>query len=148
MAGAFTKFREKNGKLNELEFAKMVGMQSSTISTADRNDVEKMKVKTVIKMATALGMSAGELLDELLLLEAEVLEDVKNKILEFLEEDGYRPASDEDLMAIVKLVKKDIPYTIEDGKVISGGGIWVASVIEEVSPNVNDEFEGWQDEEI
>ncbi|MBC6300290.1 hypothetical protein [Listeria booriae] len=146
MAGAFTKFREKNGKLNELEFAKMVGMQSSTISTADRNDVEKMKVKTVIKMATALGMSAGELLDELLLLEAEVFEDFKNKTLELLEEDGYTPVSDKDVMNILELVKKDIPYTIEDGKVISGGGIWVASVIEEVSPNVNDEFEGWQDE--
>ncbi|MBC2369977.1 hypothetical protein HBP99_15215 [Listeria booriae] len=146
MAGAFTKFREKNGKLNELEFAKMVGMQSSTISTADRNDVEKMKVKTVIKMATALGMSAGELLDELLLLEAEVFEDFKNKTLELLEEDGYTPVSDKDVMNILELVKKDIPYTIENGKVISGGGIWVASVIEEVSPNVNDEFEGWQDE--
>ncbi|MBC1523719.1 hypothetical protein HB884_05795 [Listeria booriae] len=148
MAGAFTKFREKNGKLNELEFAKMVGMQSSTISTADRNDVEKMKVKTVIKMATALGMSAGELLDELLLLEAEVFEDFKNKTLELLEEDGYTPVSDKDVMNILELVKEDIPYTIEDGKVISEGGVWVASVNEEVSPNVNDEFEGWQDEEI
>ncbi|MBC1318506.1 hypothetical protein [Listeria booriae] len=148
MAGALTKFREKNGNLNELEFARIVGMQSSTISKADRNDVEKMKVKTVIKMSTALGMSAGVLLDELLMLEEEVLDNLKNHVLESLEGSNYKAESDEDLMAIVELVKEDIPYTIEDGKVISGGGIWVASVIEERPPHIKDEFEGWQDEEI
>ncbi|MBC2069323.1 hypothetical protein [Listeria booriae] len=74
----------------------------------------------------------------------EVLNNIANHVLENLEGSGYKPETDEDLMAIVELVKEDIDYSIKDGKVTSEGGIWVASVIEERSPHITDEYEGYE----
>lgn len=87
----------KKYNLTRYQVAKISGVTASTLQTATENEVNKMTVKTLQALAMATGLTAGQVLDELIalngntiikfiqahpFLDKQLVQDIENKMIE------------------------------------------------------------------